>query len=88
MDHAKIVPADLDSPYGELSVRGLGFVILALFWGFYFSCASTGGAIQLCVCSSISTNTYCLVPSKSKEPDFCPNEKMSSKGGILKEKCM
>ena len=40
MDHTKIVPADLDSPRLELSVRGLVFVVaFAIFL-----------AIDLCVC--------------------------------------
>ena len=47
MDHTKIVPADPGSPCQELSVRGLRFLIALLIFLNYFSCASTGGPIQL-----------------------------------------
>ena len=48
MGRTKIVPADLDSSRRELSNRGLGIIVALLFRrGIDFSCASTGGPIQL-----------------------------------------
>ena len=48
MDHTKIDSADLESSRRELSVRRLEFVVaLSVRSGINFSCASTGGTIQL-----------------------------------------
>ena len=48
MDHTKIYLADLDSPYQELFVCDLKFVAaLLVCWEIVFTCAFTGGAINL-----------------------------------------
>lgn len=48
MDYTKMNPKYTDSPRRELSVLGLGFVVAVLAHsGIDFSCAYTGGPIQL-----------------------------------------
>ena len=48
MSFIKMDKADLDSPRLDLSNGGLKSVVALLVrWQIYFSCASTGGPIQL-----------------------------------------
>ena len=48
MDHTKLEQADLDSPRRELSNGGLEIAVARMFFlGIDFSCAFTGGPIQL-----------------------------------------
>ena len=59
MNHAKIDLADLDPLCGELFVRSLGLVVARLVcWASNFSCASTGGVIQLYIFSKWLTKLY------------------------------
>ena len=93
MNHTKIYQTDLDSSRREPSVHGLGSVIaLSIHPGIIFSCAFTGGTIQLYICTSkhekyrkLRVFNTCVIDSTRIHDEMAWHPSIRERNGLFSE---